>query len=91
MLLNVPDYEPVLQNEEHLVVETPAAERFQPGDEVYADADAHLPDRAPCTSRRMSSRTARSTETWDIVGARSGADGVIELDSPRAASPWCGC
>ena len=36
VLLNVPDYKPVLQNEEHLVVETPAADRFPPGSEVYA-------------------------------------------------------
>jgi D-serine deaminase-like pyridoxal phosphate-dependent protein len=36
ILLDVPDYEPVLQNEEHFVVETPHAERFQPGDEVLA-------------------------------------------------------
>src|ERR1700694_1614669 len=36
ILLNVPDYEPVLQNEVHVVVETPAAANFQPGDEVYA-------------------------------------------------------
>jgi D-serine deaminase-like pyridoxal phosphate-dependent protein len=36
VLLNVPDYEAVLQNEEHLVVDTPAADRFGPGDVVYA-------------------------------------------------------
>ncbi len=36
VLLDVPDYEPVLQNEEHFVIETPAAGRFQPGDEVLA-------------------------------------------------------
>ena len=36
VLLDVPDYQAVLQNEEHLVVETPAADRFQPGDEVLA-------------------------------------------------------
>jgi D-threonine aldolase len=35
-LLNVPDYEPVLQNEEHFVVESPSAHQFEPGDEVYA-------------------------------------------------------
>jgi len=35
-LLDVPDCEAVMQNEEHLVVETPAAERFNPGDEIYA-------------------------------------------------------
>jgi len=36
MLLNVPDYETVLQNEEHLVIETPSAANFGPGDEVFA-------------------------------------------------------
>src|SRR5207253_4423358 len=36
ILLDVPNYEAVLQNEEHLVIETPAAERFQPGDVAFA-------------------------------------------------------
>lgn len=36
LLLNVPDYQPVLHNEEHFVVETPAAERFAPGAVVFA-------------------------------------------------------
>lgn len=36
VLLDVPDYETVLQNEEHLVIETPAAERFKPGDTALA-------------------------------------------------------
>jgi len=36
VLLNVPDYEPRLQNEEHLVIDTPHADRFPPGAEVYA-------------------------------------------------------
>ncbi|HLJ96209.1 MAG TPA: D-TA family PLP-dependent enzyme [Gemmataceae bacterium] len=35
-LLDVPDYEVVLQNEEHLVIETPAAACFRLGDEVLA-------------------------------------------------------
>jgi D-serine deaminase-like pyridoxal phosphate-dependent protein len=35
-LLDVPDCEVVGHNEEHLVVETPAADRFAPGDVVYA-------------------------------------------------------
>src|SRR6185436_10886387 len=35
VLLNVPDCTQVLHNEEHLVVETPAAERFSPGDAGY--------------------------------------------------------
>ncbi len=36
VLLDVPDAEAVLHNEEHLVIETPAAERFRPGDVAYA-------------------------------------------------------
>jgi D-serine deaminase-like pyridoxal phosphate-dependent protein len=35
-LLDVPEYREVLHNEEHLVIETPAAERFRPGDVVLA-------------------------------------------------------
>jgi D-serine deaminase-like pyridoxal phosphate-dependent protein len=41
LLLDMPDAKAVLHNEEHLVVETPAAERFQPGDVVYA-VPAHV-------------------------------------------------
>jgi D-serine deaminase-like pyridoxal phosphate-dependent protein len=36
VMLDVPEYEAVLQNEEHLVIETPAADLFQPGDVSYA-------------------------------------------------------
>jgi D-serine deaminase-like pyridoxal phosphate-dependent protein len=36
ILLDVPEYEALLQNEEHFVIDTAAAARFQPGDEVYA-------------------------------------------------------
>ena len=36
VFLNVPNAEAVLHNEEHLVVETPAAESFKPGDVAYA-------------------------------------------------------
>lgn len=35
-LLNVADYEQVLQNEEHLVIESPNAASFRPGDELFA-------------------------------------------------------
>jgi D-serine deaminase-like pyridoxal phosphate-dependent protein len=33
---DLPEAKPVLQNEEHLVLETPEAERFSPGDELLA-------------------------------------------------------
>jgi D-serine deaminase-like pyridoxal phosphate-dependent protein len=36
VLLDVPDYEPILQNEEHFVVETPAADRYELGAEIFA-------------------------------------------------------
>ena len=36
VLLDLPDAEQVIQNEEHLVVQTSRAEEFQPGDELYA-------------------------------------------------------
>jgi D-serine deaminase-like pyridoxal phosphate-dependent protein len=36
VLLDVPGATAVIHNEEHLVVETPAADRYRPGDEVYA-------------------------------------------------------
>lgn len=40
-LLDVGAYEAVLHNEEHLVIETPAANRFRPGDVAYA-VPAHV-------------------------------------------------
>ncbi len=36
LLLDVPEYRAVAQNEEHLVVETPAADRYRPGDTIFA-------------------------------------------------------
>lgn len=36
IILDLPDARPVLHNEEHLVIETPAAEQLRPGDEAYA-------------------------------------------------------
>jgi len=40
-LLDFPPYEAVGHNEEHLIVETPEADRFKPGDVVYA-LPAHI-------------------------------------------------
>jgi D-serine deaminase-like pyridoxal phosphate-dependent protein len=36
VLLDIADYEPLIQNEEHFVVQTPAANRFQAGDVIFA-------------------------------------------------------
>jgi D-serine deaminase-like pyridoxal phosphate-dependent protein len=67
VLLNVPDYQPILQNEEHFVVETPAAERFGPGDEVYA-VPTHICPTCALHQRAHVVEDGRVTEMWDIAG-----------------------
>jgi D-serine deaminase-like pyridoxal phosphate-dependent protein len=66
VLLNVPDYEPVLQNEEHLVVTTAHAGRFQPGDEVYA-VPTHICPTCAMHRQAYVVEGGRVTECWDIV------------------------
>src|SRR4029077_581550 len=65
-LLDVPEYEPVLQNEEHFVIETPHAERFQPGDEVMAIPTHICPT---CAMHRQATvvERGRVIGSWDIV------------------------
>ena len=58
---DLPDAKAVLQNEEHLVIETSQAERFQPGDELLAIPAAHLPHLRPAQAGRMSSPAASSS------------------------------
>jgi D-threonine aldolase len=67
VLLGVQDYEAVLQNEEHLVVETPHADRFKPGDEVLA-IPTHI---CPTVAMHRSAYVVeggRLAGTWDVVG-----------------------
>jgi D-serine deaminase-like pyridoxal phosphate-dependent protein len=66
VLLNVPDYEPVLQNEEHFVVETPAAARFEPGTEVYA-VPTHICPTCAMHKQAYVVEGGRVTARWDIV------------------------
>jgi D-serine deaminase-like pyridoxal phosphate-dependent protein len=66
VLLGVPEYEPVLQNEEHLVVETPAAERFRPGDEVLA-IPTHVCPTVAMHQRAYVVEGGKLSTTWDIV------------------------
>jgi D-serine deaminase-like pyridoxal phosphate-dependent protein len=65
-LLDVPEYEPVLQNEEHFVIETPAASRFQPGDEVYA-VPTHICPTCALHRQAYVVENGQVTECWDIV------------------------
>jgi D-serine deaminase-like pyridoxal phosphate-dependent protein len=67
VLLNVPDYEPVLQNEEHFVVETPAAGKFEPGDVVYA-VPTHICPTCAMHKLAYVVENGKVTGTWDIVG-----------------------
>jgi D-serine deaminase-like pyridoxal phosphate-dependent protein len=66
VLLDVPAYEPVLQNEEHFVIETPAAERFAPGDEVYA-VPTHICPTCAMHKQAYVVEGGRVTGTWEIV------------------------
>ncbi len=67
VLLGVPDYEAVLQNEEHLVVETPAADRFRPGDEVLA-IPTHICPTVAMHQRAYVVEGGRVVGTWNIAG-----------------------
>jgi D-threonine aldolase len=66
VLLDVPDYQPVLQNEEHFVVETPAASRFKPGDEVYA-VPTHICPTCALHRQAYVVENGRVTGQWEIV------------------------
>jgi D-threonine aldolase len=66
VLLDVPHYTAILQNEEHFVIETPAAERFAPGDAVYA-IPTHICPTCAMHQRAYIVEGGRITETWDIV------------------------
>jgi len=67
ILLDVPDYKHVLQNEEHLVIDTPAAESFKPGAEVYA-IPTHVCPTCAAHQQAYVIENGRVTDTWDIVG-----------------------
>jgi D-serine deaminase-like pyridoxal phosphate-dependent protein len=64
--LNVPGYAGVLQNEEHFVVETPAAERFSPGDVIYA-IPTHICPTIALHRQALVVENGRVTGAWDIV------------------------
>jgi D-serine deaminase-like pyridoxal phosphate-dependent protein len=67
VLLGVPEYQAVLQNEEHLVVETPQADRFKPGDEVLA-IPTHICPTVAMHKSAYVVEGGRLTGTWDVVG-----------------------
>jgi D-serine deaminase-like pyridoxal phosphate-dependent protein len=67
VLLDVPEHVPLLQNEEHFVIETPAAEHFAPGAEVLA-VPTHICPTVAMHQRAYVIEDGRFAGTWDIVG-----------------------
>jgi D-threonine aldolase len=65
-LLDVPDYQAVLQNEEHLVIETPDAGRFKPGDEVLA-IPTHVCPTCSMHQKAYVVENGEVTGTWEIA------------------------
>jgi D-serine deaminase-like pyridoxal phosphate-dependent protein len=66
-LLDVPEYQAVLQNEEHLVIETPHADRFNHGDEVLA-IPTHICPTCAMHRQAYVVENGEVTGTWEIVG-----------------------
>ena len=66
VLWDVPDAKAVIHNEEHLVVETPAAERFKPGDVIYAQP-AHI--CPTCALHRFAYviEGGKLVDRWEVV------------------------
>jgi D-serine deaminase-like pyridoxal phosphate-dependent protein len=67
ILFDVPNYQAVLQNEEHLVIETPAAERYNPGDEVYA-VPTHICPTCAMHQQAYVVDNGQVTDRWQIIG-----------------------
>ncbi len=66
LLLDVPDYQPILQNEEHFVLETPAAERYRPGDEIFA-IPTHVCPTVALHQQAYVIENEQVTGTWRIA------------------------
>jgi D-serine deaminase-like pyridoxal phosphate-dependent protein len=67
VLLDVEEYEPVLHNEEHFVIETPDAGRWQPGDVAYA-VPTHICPTSALHQEAYVVEGGRVRERWPIVG-----------------------
>jgi D-serine deaminase-like pyridoxal phosphate-dependent protein len=66
LLLDVPDYQPMAQNEEHFVIETPAAERYRPGDEIFA-MPTHICPTVALHRQAQVIENGAVIGTWDIA------------------------
>jgi D-serine deaminase-like pyridoxal phosphate-dependent protein len=66
VLLDVPDVTPVLHNEEHYVVETPAADKYPPGSIIYA-VPTHICPTVALHQYANVVEEALITERWEIA------------------------
>jgi len=66
VLLDFPNYEPVIHNEEHFVVECSEAARFQPGDIAYA-LPTHICPTSALHKQVYVVENRRVAAMWDIV------------------------
>ncbi|MFO0945532.1 MAG: hypothetical protein U1D30_06260 [Planctomycetota bacterium] len=65
-LLTIPDATFVLQNEEHLVIDTPSADQFAPGDVVYA-WPAHICPTCALHRELLTAANGRVTGAWQVL------------------------
>ena len=66
VLLNVPKAEAVLHNEEHYVVETPAADKYPPGSVIYA-VPTHICPTVALHSEAVAVIGGKAKEQWSIA------------------------
>ncbi len=66
VFFDLPDAEQVLQNEEHLVIETADAGRFQPGDELYA-LPRHICPTSALHKQVFVISGGKLVERWDVA------------------------
>ena len=63
---DLPDAVAVLQNEEHLVLETKSADRFEPGDTLLA-IPTHICPSTALHKEVTVIENAQATETWQVI------------------------
>ena len=66
IMLDIPDAEQVLQNEEHLVIQTSQAASFEPGDEAYA-VPRHICPTSALHKEAFVIVNGKLTERWQVA------------------------
>ena len=81
-LLDFPEYEAVGHNEEHLIVETAEADRYKPGDVVYA-LPMHVCPTVALHKEVLIAEGGKIVGRMDRGLARPRADGVTNARSSK--------